>query len=531
MNMKRLYLVNQARLSFTALFIISTTTHAGTPLWSFSPNGSPVVSVSAIGTEPVSYTITNNSKKSHSLVLSSKTPAGIVQSGGPCVLAPKSPTNPNPTCILNLSINGSALPANNISGGPVLCQTNSNGTPNPNQCYQPGPGDTLVITRTTAPGATTLSTSIASPAILALSVKNTSLNPALTGNARQITIKNTGANVATGISVSVTGLPAGTNITTVPTTCSGTLAANATCTVTVTPGAKATSNCHTGIAPTSGIITVSAVNVATAVTTNVVVLSYGCQYQGGFLYSVNDTTSNIGSISGKVASLIDQAAPNIGVPWSSNGSGGVSYDIIPLITETTALSADYSNAKTTFDNTYNTIVYHFPDATSFHTCDGANDGQCNTGNILALYKTYTTGYGIGTSPYTLSPGETSPLDYAEGLCAATINTYSDWYLPAICEMDSISTSVAPLSCPSGAQSMFGNLFFLIGDPSVMTPSNSCSPPSGTSCLAGTYWSSTEYSLGPQFIAWSEDFDKNGITLEFNNKTQQFGVRCSRVLIP
>ncbi len=38
--------------------------------------------------------------------------------------------------------------------------------------------------------------------------------------------------------------------------------------------------------PSPGTITVSATNVATPATTNVVVLGYGCQYQGGFLYSV-----------------------------------------------------------------------------------------------------------------------------------------------------------------------------------------------------------------------------------------------------
>ncbi|MFT4059243.1 MAG: hypothetical protein QM652_06825 [Legionella sp.] len=53
----------------------------------------------------------------------------------------------------------------------------------------------------------------------------------------------------------------------------------------------------------------SATNVVTAVTSDVVVLDYGCQYQGGFLYSVDDTTANTGSIGGKVVSLIDQAEP------------------------------------------------------------------------------------------------------------------------------------------------------------------------------------------------------------------------------
>lgn len=116
-----LCLMKQAGRGLGTFFIITTTVQAGIPLWSFSPIGSPVVTVSATGTAAVSYTVINNSRQPHQLVLLPKTPNGISQTGGPCILAAKSPTNPNPTCTLNLSINGSALPADNVSGGPVLC--------------------------------------------------------------------------------------------------------------------------------------------------------------------------------------------------------------------------------------------------------------------------------------------------------------------------------------------------------------------------------------------------------------------------
>lgn len=536
--MQRLRLANQV-LGLSAFFIITTTVDAGIPLWSFSPDGSPVVSVSATGTATVNYTLTNNSKKPHRLVLSPKTPAGISQPASPCVLEARSPINPNPTCTLTLSINGSTLPANTVSGGPVLCQANDKNIPNPNQCYQPSPGDTLVITRTTATGTTTLSSSIAPPSILALSVNNPSLNPALTGSARQITITNTGTNEAMGISVAVTGLPTGTTITTVPTSCTGTLAANATCTITITPGAIATSACNTGGVPTPGAITVSATNAATAVTSEVVVLSYGCQYQGGFLYAVDDTTANTGSIGGKVSSLVDQAEPFINsgpqptsIIWSSNGSGSVSanisYDIIPLISETSTPNDSYSNAQSTFNTTYsNTGTLPFPASSAFAACNGASQGSCNSGNILALYDAYTTGYGIGASPYTLSAGPTNRIYYAAGLCTATINTYSDWYLPSICEMDAVNTNV---TCPPGTQSMLGNLSLLLGDPGAATPGTSCTPPNGTDCLAGVYWSSTEYSPNAQSNAWLQGFNSNGSSSHGTFlKSVPLGVRCSRDL--
>lgn len=510
-------LANQILLGLSSMCLMSTV-QAGIPVWSFSPIGSPVVSVSATGTATVKYTVTNNSKKPHRLALSSRTPAGISQSGGLCVLAGKSPATPSPSCTLTLSIDGSALPANNIEGGPSLCQTNPNGTPNANQCYQPDSNDVLVITRTTAPGATTLSTSVSPPSILALSVKDTATNAALTGHARYITIQNTGTNPASGLSVLATGLPAGTDITTVPTTCTGTLAAGATCTVTITPGPNATSGCTTGIAPTSGTVTVSATNVATPATSNVVVLGYGCQYQGGFLYSVDDATAGTGSIGGKVSSLVNQAAPYINsgpqassIIWSSDGNGATSSDVnytaILGINETSTTSVPSPTSPA------------YPGGTPAYTaCNGASDGACDSNNIISYYNFNRVNGGVAPTPLSY---------YAAGLCTATINTYSDWYLPSICEMDAVNSNV---TCPTETQSMLGGLSFLIGDPGAVTPSTSCNPPSGTYCLAGYYWSSTEDSYVPQYFAWYEYFASGGGGSQYSlGKNSQLGVRCSRAL--
>jgi hypothetical protein len=520
-DMKLSSLMNQTLLGLSCLCLMNTV-QAQMPVWSFTPIGSPVVTVSATSVASVSYTVRNNSSKPHQLMLSSTTPSGISQLGGPCVLAARSAANPTPTCTLTLGINGSALPANNLFGGPSLCQINPNGTPNPNQCYQPDPNDVLVITRTTAPGATTLNTSISPPSILALSVKNTALNAALTGNARQITITNTGTNETSGLSVSTTGLPAGTNITTVPTTCTGTLAPGATCTVTITPGSNATSDCNTGIVPTPGTITVSATNVATPATSNVVVLSYGCQYQGGFLYAVDDTTVNTGNIGGKVATLVDQAAPlsnstaqTPSIIWSSNGNGAVSADV-----NYTAILG-INDTSTPLNPSPTSPPY--PSGTPAYTpCYGASDGACDSSNIVSYYNFNRTSGGSAPTPLNY---------YAAGLCTATINSYSNWYLPAICEMDAVNSYLG-LVCPTGMQSMTGSLAFLIGDPSAGTPSTSCSPPNGTNCLTGAYWSSTQYSETnfPTIAAWYEIFNATGTHGQsVSYKLTQVGVRCSRAL--
>lgn len=491
--MNRLRLTNQS-LGLSVFCIITTTVHAGIPLWGFSPNGSPQVTLSATGTATVSYNITNNSKKTRRLVLSSQTPAGISQPGGPCVLAGKSPTNLNPTCALTLSINGSALPADDISGGPILCQVNDNDTPNLSQCYQPSSEDTLVITRTTAPGSTTLSTSIAPPSILALSVNN----PPLTGNARYITIQNTGTNQATGLAVSATGLPTGTNITTIPTTCTGTLVPNATCTVTITPGSNATSSCNTGIAPTPGTITVSATNVGTPITSNVVVLNYGCQYQGGFLYSVDDTTAYTGSIGGKVLALTDQ---------KPKFPGGIAWD------------ADPACASNPFFCTQQTNAWDFYYGENLAAILGSTNPN-NTG---------TNGPGDTYQIFSILNGQNgntnNPANYAAAVCTTyTAGVYAGWYLPALCEMGPNSNGSG---CLAGTPNIADNLGLLLGDPSA-DPDTSCSY--GTNCLTGPYWSSTEYSSSPLDGAWNEYFDSLGGSLQgVVLKVSPLAVRCSRSL--
>jgi hypothetical protein len=219
-----------------------------------------------------------------------------------------------------------------------------------------------------------LSTSIAPPSVLALSVNNPSLNPALTGNARQITIQNTGTIEATGLSITYPTWPGGTPATTASTTCGSSLAVGAACTITITPGSNATSSCNTGIAPTPGTIIVSANNLATPVTSDVVVLTYGCIYQGGYVYALDDTTPDTASIGGKVAGLINVSNSNQWTSTSQNISGA----------------------------------------------ESATNGTQNTTDIVAVASTSCTN---------------SPTNCAAFQCriSFTGGGYTDWYLPAICE--------------------------------------------------------------------------------------------------
>jgi hypothetical protein len=387
-------------LSIAALLSYALWTNAGVNPITLTLQPGATTTLPSGGMGEADYLVSLNPAVPGSLTLSvtGGLPTGVtpITSGTACGGISACPTtftlSPGSNCCLRLAFTGS-----NMTPGPNTVAPRVATNP---ATYQ-GQASPLTVTITQNTTTTTLSTSVST---LALSVNDTSVNTALTGNPRYITIRNTGTYTATGLSVSATGLPTGTNITTIPSTCTGTLAAGSTCRITVTPGATETSSCGTGTAPTPGTITVGATNVTTAATTQVMVLTYGCQYQGGFLYSVNDTSPNTGSIGGKIASLVDQAAPNINsgpqatsIIWSSNGSGGatpnVSVDIIPGIDETSTSSIE-SPAYTAFSGMFDyptnpgaTYTNPVPSpALSFSACNGATDGNCNTKNMLLFYN-------------------------------------------------------------------------------------------------------------------------------------------------
>jgi hypothetical protein len=122
------------------LSIIFTAVEASTPVWTFTPLTATTLTVSENGSASIKYQVENQSLKPKVLEM---LPIRGVTANTPCSLAPEGQAGS--TCLLQLDIDGSALPSQGIQGGPVLCETNANGTPNPNQCYQPGQADSLNI--------------------------------------------------------------------------------------------------------------------------------------------------------------------------------------------------------------------------------------------------------------------------------------------------------------------------------------------------------------------------------------------------
>ncbi len=307
-------------------------------------------------------------------------------------------------------------------------------------CGGGGGGSGVAAAPPPTPTPTTLSTTLAaSVSSLALSVNDPGLNPALTGNPRIITVTNTGSVTATDVTVSVApALPSGT---TVASNCTN-LAAAASCTLTVTPGA--TPSAAAGVlAPAVPVATIAASNGNT-LAVPIQVLGYGSVYQGGYVFAIDDTTPDTGSVGGKVAALSDASTALV---WGGLGTA----------TGASSLS----------------------------------DGQTNTPTIVTVL-------GTGT--------------YAAYACTLPDHGYTDWYLPAICEMDTRGSG-----CPASTQTMQSSLVDN-GNVGALSGNN--------------YWSSSEDLANTTFEAWGEFFSTGGTDVAYTaTKGFALDVRCARQLTP
>jgi len=217
-----------------------------------------------------------------------------------------------------------------------------------------------------------------------------------------------------------------------------------------------------------------------------VILGYGCIYQGGYVYALDDTTATSSSVGGNVATTSNEAPS--GIIWSSDGIGGISNIAIYGISETSTSSLANPGSGQVSGQT---------------ACNGNTSGSCDTNNIYVYYQNDATGAPINTS------------SYATGLCKQTISTYSDWYLPAICEMGYDSFGQGTGCGISGTPTLQNMQSDLVDTLNI---------------LSGDYWSSTELAGFPTFSAWSQGFASGGGSFQLSNgKGGTLGVRCSRAL--
>lgn len=407
---------------------------AGTPLWTFTPWGQTTLTIYPGTTRTVQYTVTNMSSQSRTLVMQSMVGLQQITTMGEC---------PNPftlaylqSCRLTLVIDGSLLQGN-IVGGPVIYQANSDGTPNVNLAYQPSPKDRLNIT---------LGMQIESDlSALALSVKcPTSDDPsclynntALTGKPRRFRISNTSTTKPVlDVHYVATSLPAGTLIT--PNSCN--IAPGGFCDFTVTPGPTASTG------PVDVEIFGSNTN---SLSLSVNVLTYGSEYQSGYVFDVDDSPPPDASVGGKVLALQDQSSA---VAWEP---GCPSDACMPI---------------------------------------AAND------NFDGLANTTHIANALSSIPAS---------SYAAGNCyAISIGGYTNWYLPAICEMGYGSDPSS--ACGDQTNPTLQNIQSNLVDNSIIP-------------LSGAYWSSTQYDLQQ---ALYNQFDIAGLQAG-DYKDNSFSVRCIR----
>ncbi|MDI9819398.1 MULTISPECIES: DUF1566 domain-containing protein [unclassified Legionella] len=256
--------INKILASLLSWLMVSMA-HAGGPLWTITPapGSNPTQTVPENRTATIQYIIQNQSQKPKKLVI--QTMPGIVQTTS-CQLAPKGQVNSS--CTLNLSITGSALPKDGIHGGPRVCLANADGSPNPNQCYQPSSANSLNISRGPAVG-------------VMITASPSSLN-FVAGNNGLVTITNsaTSPEPANNIAASI---PGGSNISVQSTTCGASLAIGASCTITFTsPAVEGPTNItiHGSNTNTANVaITVTAVPMAT-INVNPTTLSFTANSTG-----------------------------------------------------------------------------------------------------------------------------------------------------------------------------------------------------------------------------------------------------------
>lgn len=471
------------------------------PLWTMagvSPvsvtfqNGTTAFATGATGSANYLVSMDSSMPSGFSLSLSPSAYPWVTQvtTGTSACTAPAAPIctakftlTPGGSCCLMLSLDGTGIVAGSYFLSPVVATT-----PTTYQYTVVSPTPVTV----SAASAATLTTGVQT---LALSVNDTSTNLALTGHARQVTIHNTSTTTtATNVTYTTQNLaPANPTILSnaTPNTACGNIAPLGTCVLTITPTSSTPSATPYDLAPTPITLTIAGSNTNT-LTLSVNILAYGSVYQSGYVYSIDDSTVNTGSVGGKVAALTDQkpAYPN-GIAWD----------------------ADPACATSPYTCTLQTNAWDFNHGENLSTVPGStnpdNTGTNGPGDTWQIFSVLN-GHNGDTN---------NPANYAAAVCTTyAAGGYANWYLPAICEMGPASNGSG---CTVGFQNMVSNLSTLLSN---TVP---CTTPTG--CLAGLYWSSTEYSGNPQGLAGLQYFSAGGSGQYGNGKFYQLGVRCSRAL--
>lgn len=209
-----------------------------------------------------------------------------------------------------------------------------------------------------------------------LGTSTAALTLAASGTARMISVTNKGLTPAKNLRFGATDMPPGTAV---RSSCPASLLPGASCLLVVTPGNRPTAM-PGDPEPLSALVEVAGDNTNTLKLV-LWVISYGSVHQGGYVFALDDSTALTLGVGGKVLTTNDLAG---GSSWSQT------LEAIPGVSDNSVAGPG--------------------------SCDGALDGRCNTARILSHYPS-------------------GSRDFAAARCADHRGDgFSDWYLPALCEL-------------------------------------------------------------------------------------------------
>jgi len=297
------------------------------------------------------------------------------------------------------------------------------------------------------------------PKMVTINVSTSFLGLAVNGIPRTMTLTATDGDARDVNYYLANELPAGTTIT--PAKC-GDILRDHTCVLTITPGPTPTATA--GETPHPIMFKIQGENTNVLIF-NFEILTTGNIYQQGYIYSIDDTTPATGSVGGATVSLVDN---NRGIQW---------YNGDNIIT----------NADSVTDGAANTIKI--------------NNAQ-GTGNYAAAFCASYQVDIFGNTP-----------------CQSGNICYSNWYLPAICEL-------GPDTNLSGCAATTPNIVENLVNHAIGGFSNT-----------SNYWSSTEFNITPSAFAWyqfiGDGSNGSGPSASFhgvgNKYVDFFAIRCARAM--
>ncbi|ASQ46512.1 DUF1566 domain-containing protein [Legionella clemsonensis] len=473
--------------------LLSTAAHAGTPLWTIfpAPGSNPTQIVPENGTATVNYRVQNQSSKSKRLTI--QPIPGIIQTTT-CKLTPKGKIGSS--CSLILAITGSALPKNGVHGGPVLCQSNPDGSPNPNQCYQPNMANSLNITRRPSAGAV-------------ITVNPTSLN-LFRGKIGLVTITNSATSPEPAYNVGAS-IPLGSNISVQSTTCGTSLAIGARCTIRFTAPVPVdpTTIAINGTNTNTVNITVTVTNQPQISITNPVQQSRVVTVFGMTPLSLEITNNADSAVNAQAITVSNKAGcPNLSVDDSACSSLAPGASCLLELTSNTPYAPCMItvSGSNTANSPQSLIAFFHLGGLVFQENNGSGKVIIDVAQQFnSLWTILPSDISNATS---LTDGFANTGAIVNDLacsgdtanCAAQKcqDISPEWYLPAIKEWSAVHNAL----CSNNAiPCNFGNF------------------------LMGFYWSSSQFDTD---FAWFLSFPLGVENNTVFNKTSNLIVRCVRV---